>query len=43
MASTLDHGAVDRHLAVYQAITDGLPCCGPIAGLPPPERFHCLV
>jgi hypothetical protein len=43
MASTLDLGAVDRHLAVFQAITDGLPGGGPIAGLPPPERFHWLV
>src|SRR5712691_8614348 len=43
LAANLDLGAVDRHLATFQAITDGLPGGGPIAALPPPERFHWLV
>ena len=43
LAPNLDLGAVERHLAIFQAITDGLPAGGPIAALPPPERFHWLV
>ena len=43
LASNLDLGAVERHLATFQAITDGLPAGGPIAALPKPERFHWLV
>jgi hypothetical protein len=43
LAANLDLGAVERHLAVFQAITDGSPAGGPIAALPPPERFHWLV
>jgi hypothetical protein len=43
LAANLDLGAVDRHLATFQAITDGLPAGGPIAVLPKPERFHWLV
>jgi len=43
LAGTLDLGAVERHLATFQAITDGLPAGGPIAALPQPERFHWLV
>jgi hypothetical protein len=42
-ASNLDFAAVERHLATFQAITDGLPAGGPIAALPRPERFHWLV
>ena len=34
---------MQRHLATFEAITDGLPAGGPIAALPPPERFHWLV
>lgn len=43
LASNLDLGAVERHLATFQAITDGVPAGGPIAALPKPERFHWLV
>jgi hypothetical protein len=43
LAPELDVAAVERHLATFQAITDGLPSGGPIAALPPPERFHWLV
>ena len=43
LAANLDLGAVERHLATFQAITDGSAAGGPIAGLPPPERFHWLV
>jgi hypothetical protein len=34
---------VERHLTTFQAICDGQPSGGPIAGLPVPERFHWLV
>src|SRR5260370_29547415 len=37
LAANLDLGAVERHLAIFQAITDGSPAGGPIAALPPPE------
>jgi hypothetical protein len=43
LAANLDLGAVEGHLATFQAITDGLPAGGPIAALPRPERFHWLV
>ncbi|MCA1647643.1 MAG: DUF3037 domain-containing protein [Chloroflexi bacterium] len=43
LARELDIAAVERHLATFQAITDGVPAGGPIADLPPPERFHWLV
>ena len=43
LAGSLDLAAVERHLATFQAITDGLPTGGPIAALPKPERFHWLV
>ena len=43
LAGTVDIGAVERHLATFMAITDGLPAGGPIAVLPKPERFHWLV
>ena len=43
LAPELDVGAVERHLAAFRAITDGLPAGGPIAALPPAERFHWLV
>ena len=43
LAPELDIAAVERHLATFRAITDGLPAGGPIAALPPPERFHWLV
>jgi hypothetical protein len=43
LAPDLDLAAVERHLAIFQAITDGAPVGGPIAALPAPERFHWLV
>ena len=43
LAPDIDIAAVERHLATFKAITDGLPGGGPIAALPPPERFHWLV
>src|SRR5438876_11646359 len=36
LAGSLDLAAVERHLATFQAITDGLPTGGPIAALPKP-------
>ena len=39
----VDLNAVERHLTTFQAICDGQPSGGPIAALPPPERFHWLV
>jgi hypothetical protein len=39
----LDLGLVARHLATFQAISDGRAEGGPIAALPVPERFHWLV
>ena len=43
LAPDLDLGVVDRHLATFQAITEGEPAGGPIATLPLAERFHWLV
>lgn len=43
LAPDLDVATVKRHLATFQAITDGLPAGGPIAALPAPERFYWLV
>src|SRR5438477_3722945 len=43
LAPELDVAAVERHLATFRAITDGRPAGGPIAALPPPERFNWLV
>jgi Protein of unknown function (DUF3037) len=39
----LDLESVERHLRIFQAICDGRPEGGPIAALPPSERFHWLV
>jgi hypothetical protein len=43
VAPDIDLAAVERHLTTFQAICDGQPSGGPIAGLPAPERFHWLV
>jgi hypothetical protein len=43
LAPDVDVAAVERHLAMFQAICEGSPAGGPIATLPPPERFHWLV
>ncbi len=42
LAPALDLAAVERHLAAYRAICEGEPEGGPIALLPPSERFHWL-
>jgi hypothetical protein len=41
-APDLDLAVVERHLAAFIAICDGAPDGGPIAALPPSERFHWL-
>jgi hypothetical protein len=43
LAPDLDLATVERHLETFQAICDGRPVGGPIAALPPSERFHWLV
>jgi hypothetical protein len=42
LAPDLDLALVERHLASFQAISDGRPEGGPLADLPPAERFHWL-
>lgn len=42
LAPDLDLGLVERHLATFRAICDGVPEGGPIADLPQAERFHWL-
>lgn len=41
-APELDLATVERHLAAFIAVCDGAPDGGPIAALPPSERFHWL-
>lgn len=43
LAPDVDLATVARHLATFQAVCQGEPAGGPIAALPPPERFHWLV
>ena len=43
LAPDLDLGLVERHLATFLAICAGEPEGGPLADLPPAERFHWLV
>jgi len=40
--ATVDIAAVERHLAAFQAVASGDLAGGPIALLPPSERFHWL-
>jgi hypothetical protein len=42
LAPEADVAAIERHLATFAAISDGVPAGGPVAALPPPERFHWL-
>jgi hypothetical protein len=42
LAPDVDVGLVDRHLRSFEAIATGDAEGGPIAGLPPSERFHWL-
>jgi hypothetical protein len=39
---TADIPLIERHLATFLAIADGDDIGGPIAALPPSERFHWL-
>ena len=34
--------AIERHLETVVAVCEGRPEGGPVAALPPPERFHWL-
>ena len=43
LAPDVDLERVQGHLATFRAICDGRPAGGPIAALPPPERFYWLV
>jgi hypothetical protein len=43
LAPELDLNTVERHLATFQAISDGRADGGPLAVLPRSERFHWLV
>jgi hypothetical protein len=42
-APGLDLDTVERHLHAFEHICAGDPRGGPVAALPPPERFHWLV
>lgn len=42
LAPGVDLSLVERHLASFRAITEGRPEGGPLAALPPSERFHWL-
>jgi hypothetical protein len=42
LAPDLDLDLVERHLAAFLAIANGAPAGGPLADLPPAERFHWL-
>lgn len=42
LAPDLDLALVERHLASFLAICAGRPNGGPLADLPPAERFHWL-
>jgi hypothetical protein len=43
LAPGVDLATVERHLATFRSICEGLADGGPIAQLPKPERFHWLV
>lgn len=42
LAPDADLPSIERHLATFQDIADGVPAAGPIGELPPAERFHWL-
>lgn len=42
-AGPLDLATIELHLAAMRAVCAGDPAAGPIAALPPSERFHWLV
>jgi hypothetical protein len=43
LAPDVDIATVQQHLEAFRAVCDGGPGGGPIARLPPAERFHWLV
>lgn len=43
LAEGVDLDALARHLEAFRAVCEGRPGAGPIAALPPAERFHWLV
>lgn len=43
LAPDLDLETVERHLSAFVAIAQGRPAGGPLADLPPAERFHWLI
>jgi Protein of unknown function (DUF3037) len=42
LAPHADVALIERHLATFAAICEGRPEGGPVAALPPPDRFHWL-
>jgi len=42
LAPNLDLATVERHLQAFVAIAEGRPEGGPLADLPPAERYHWL-
>jgi hypothetical protein len=42
LAPDADRALIQRHLSMFTAISAGDPTGGPVAALPPPERFHWL-
>jgi hypothetical protein len=42
LAPDLDLALVERHLTTFLVVADGQPEGGPVADLPPAERFHWL-
>jgi len=42
LAPEADVAAIERHLETLVAVCEGRPEGGPVAALPPPERFHWL-
>ncbi len=42
LAPEADLALIERHLATFVAIAEGRPEGGPVAALPPAERFHWL-
>jgi hypothetical protein len=42
LAPDADVASIEKHLETFAAICRGAPEGGPLAALPPPERFHWL-
>lgn len=43
LAKDIDVETLARHIDAFRAVCEGDPAAGPIAALPPTERFHWLV